>query len=98
MNRRSCPKCGHEVPKAQRYLRNSIWTNWECSNCGTLLTFDRKPRDILTVVAIILIVIDRLARLRWGLNLNWWTVGLVVLMVIVVVPLVDKIVVVKGTD
>jgi uncharacterized protein (DUF983 family) len=95
MNRHSCPKCGREAPKAQRYLRNWVWARWKCSSCGTLLTFDGKPRNILTGVAITLIVIDHIARSRWGLNLNWWTLGLVVLMIFVVVPLVDKIVVVK---
>ena len=98
MNRRSCPKCGDEVPKAQRYLRNWSWAKWECSNCGTLPSFDQKPGNILTVVTVMLIVLAQLVRFRWGMNLNWWTWGLVVLMVFVVVPLADKIVVVEKTD
>jgi uncharacterized protein (DUF983 family) len=98
MNRRSCPKCGLEVPRAQRYLRNWSWAKWECSKCGSLLGFDQRPRNILTVVTVVLIVLAWIARSRWGLNLDWWTWGWVVLVVLVIVPLTDKIVMVKRTD
>ena len=94
MDRHSCPKCGHEVPKTERYIRNYVWNKWECSNCGTLLTFDRRPRNALTIATLVLIATAWVVRSRWGINLNWWTLGWMVFAIFVLVPLVDRIVVV----
>jgi uncharacterized protein (DUF983 family) len=95
MSRHSCPKCEHEVPKMQRYVRNYLWAKWECSHCGTRLGFAAMPRLLLVLVDTIIISLVLLIRHRWGLDLRWWLWGYLILSTLLVVPLIDRIGVVE---
>jgi uncharacterized protein (DUF983 family) len=98
MNHRSCPKCGHEVPKSQRYLRNWSWATWKCSSCGAMLGFSQKPRSLMMLLDAIIIALVVVIKIHWRVDLRWWLFGWLVLSTLLVVPLVDRIIVIRETD
>ena len=99
MIQKFCPKCGHEVPKERRYLRNWMWAKWNCSNCETVLGFCYKRRSLMIFLDAIILVLVWIAKVRWEVDLRWWFYAWLLLTTLLVVPLIDGIrVVAKSTD
>ncbi len=70
--RRSCPKCGHRVPKTQFYAQNWVWTKWPCPGCGSTLGFNVRRRFLHPVAnGITLVTIYVLHTQAVGWPLRW---------------------------
>lgn len=67
---KKCPHCGHPVDAKRLYLGNHLWAKWLCPNCESLLTFDTRPRTIITVIfcsALIILLIVNLIGIQYFL-------------------------------
>ena len=51
LSHRRCPKCCGDVHWTRFWLRGWIWAKWPCSDCGVILTFDRRRRLIAACCA-----------------------------------------------
>lgn len=98
MSRHSCPKCGNEVPRAQRYLRNYSWAKWNCTSCGPLLGFSQKSRNLVMLLNVVILVLIWILTRRLEVGFRWWTIGWLMVSTLVIIPLFDRIIVVDKTD
>lgn len=51
MRHRSCPECGRHVPWSRLWVHNKVFATWACLGCGAVLTFRRKRRRLVTLLA-----------------------------------------------
>jgi hypothetical protein len=98
MNRKYCPKCSHQVPKSQIYLRNYVWAKWNCSNCGALLGFNKKRRNLMILPNVIVLLLIFYFTEPYGLAFYLWLGGWLLLFALILVPMVDRIKVLDNTD
>ncbi|MFD2518749.1 hypothetical protein [Salinimicrobium flavum] len=55
MKSRTCPNCGYKYSfglHLRKHFFQNVFSNWNCKNCGALLTVDAKRRIILAIVGI----------------------------------------------
>jgi CXXC-20-CXXC protein len=63
---RSCPVCDHPVPWDRYWLRSWGWAKWPCPRCGSVLTFDKKRRAILSLCVVYSVFFATCLGYEWG--------------------------------